>query len=122
MKQSIALFLFCVCFLAGFVVHAQDQLFLRNVKDPIKVKVYEIGLDEIKYKPWGDTVIPVLVLPRASVRMLVLSNGSVYEFSENPMFEAVNYADQHNNALKFSFLSPLYGNMAFSYERSIKPG
>lgn len=122
MKQIKPLLIIGLCLLWGRFASAQDLMYLRNVKDPVKVKVHEIGLDEIKYKPWGDTIIPILVIPRVNVRLLILSNGSVFEFSENPMADAANYSKQHNNAIKFSFLSPLTNNFAFSYERSIKPG
>jgi hypothetical protein len=122
MKQLKPLLILCLCVFFGRFAQAQDLMYLRNVKEPVKVKVHEIGLDEIKYKPWGDTVIPVLVIPRMNVKKLVLSNGSVFEFSENPMADATNYSEQHNNAFKFHFLSPLFDNFAFSYERSIRPG
>jgi hypothetical protein len=121
MKLKIAALVLCHLMIAS-MLHAQDLMFLKNNKTPIKVKVYEIGLDEIKYKPYGDTVIPVLVIPRLNVSKLVLQNGSVFEFKDNPMTDASSYADQHPNAFKIHFLSPLFSNCAFSYERSLKPG
>lgn len=116
--------LLIICLFLFFVqnVRAQDLMYLRNAKQPIKVKVYEIGLDEIKYRPWGDTLIPILVLPRVNVQKLVLASGSVFEFSENPIADPVNYANQHNQAVKINFMSPLFSNTAFTYEKSIKPG
>lgn len=122
MKLNLPLLICGILLCIGRITNAQDLMYLRNSKTPILVKVHEIGLDEIKYKPWGDTIIPVLVIPRVSVEKLVLSNGAVFEFKENPMTDASNYAEQHNNALKFNFLSPLFTNMYFSYERSLKPG
>jgi hypothetical protein len=122
MKQLTPVIFLALFLLLGRLVCAQDLLYLRNAKEPIKVKVHEIGLDEIKYKPWGDTVIPILVLPRENVKKLVLANGSVFEFSQNPMADRSNYRQQHPQALKINFLSPLFANTAISYERSIKPG
>jgi hypothetical protein len=120
MKQFLLLFTLCIFGIAN--LQAQDLMYLKNNKAPIQVKVYEIGLDEVKYRPWGDTIIPILVIPRVNITKLVLANGSVFEFKENPMMDASNYADQHNNALKIHFLSPLSNKLAFAYERSIKPG
>jgi hypothetical protein len=97
-------------------------MYLKKAKSPIKVNVYEIGLDEIKYRPWGDTIIPMLVIPRENISKLELANGSVFEFKESPMTDASNYIEQHNNAIKFGVFSPLNSNLAFSYERGIKPG
>jgi hypothetical protein len=121
MKHLLTTLALCYMLIMS-AVYAQDLMYLKNTKTPIKVKVYEIGLDEIKYRPYGDTVIPILVLPRLNVSKLVLENGSVFEFKDNPMTDASNYADQHPNAFKFHFLSPLFSNCALSYERSIKPG
>lgn len=122
MKLKLPLLLIGLFLLAGKITHAQDLMYLRNSKTPVLVKVHEVGLDEVKYKPWGDTTMPILVMPRMNVERLILANGSVFEFSQNPMADASNYADQHNNAIKFNFLSPLFTNMYFSYERSLKPG
>lgn len=122
MKQKLTLLVLCLCCIAGRFANAQDLMYLKNTKSPIQVKIHEIGLDEVKYKPWGDTLMPVLVIPRISVSKLVLENGSVFEFKNEGMTDPANYTDQHNNAIKFSFLSPLYENISFSYERSIKPG
>lgn len=120
-RWRVNLAVFCVL-LTGSGVFAQDLMYLKKVKDPIPVKIHEIGLDEIKYKPWGDTIIPILVIPRENVSKLVLANGQIYEFKEAPMMEASEYIEQHPNAIKFSFLSPLFSSLAFSYERSIRPG
>jgi hypothetical protein len=120
MKQLYTLIFLCLVMLT--TANAQDLMYLKNNKNPIKVKVYEIGLDEVKYRPWGDTIIPILVLPRVNITKLVLANGSVFEFKDNPMMDASNYADQHNNALKIHFLSPLANKLVFAYERSVKPG
>lgn len=122
MKTIKPLLLLSLILLLSNYVKAQDQMFLRGVKEPVPVKVYEIGLDEIKYKPWSDTSMPVLVMPRENVKKLIISGGSSFEFSENPMAESSNYSQQHNQAVKIHFLSPLYGNTAFTYERSFKPG
>src|SRR6478609_5538205 len=91
----------CLVLLGGSNLFAQDRIYLRGMKQPQMVKVIEIGLDEIKYKPYDDTLSPVLVYSRLQVDRLVLSNGSVFEFKQtNEMGIEADYAGQRKNIIK----------------------
>lgn len=102
---------------------AQDRIYLKGMRQPQNVKVVEIGLDEIKYKPAEDSTSPVLVYSRLQVDRVVLSNGSVFEFkNNNPDGIETDYANQRKTAIKINPFSPLYGHTAFSLEHCTKPG
>lgn len=123
MKQFRSFILIVISVLSAHILHAQDLMHLRSQKQPIKVKVIELGVDEIKYKSWPVTEdAPMLVIDKSNVAKIVLQNGDVYTFSANPMNNAFNYVGQANCAVKFSFFSPLFNHLGFSFEKSVKPG
>jgi hypothetical protein len=102
---------------------AQDYLFLKGEQKGIQVKVVEIGLDEIKYRPFGDTAGPVLSFARYQVDRIVLNDGKMYEFKgETQMGAAIDYSNQAKNAIKVNPFSPINGHLAFSFEHSLAPG
>ncbi len=113
----------CLVLLGCSNLFAQDRIYLKGMKQPQMVKVIEIGLDEIKYKPYDDTLSPVLVYSRLQVDKVVLKNGSVYEFKQsNPMGIAADYEGQRKNIIKINPFSPVYGHTAFSFEHCTAPG
>lgn len=114
----------CFAFICmAFFSYAQDLMYLRGQSQPLKVKVVELGLDEIKYKYWPvneDAVVQVIA--KENVSKIVMQNGDVYEFKNEGIHNPANYANQKKNAIKMHFLSPLFGHLGLSYERSLKPG
>lgn len=97
-----------------------DRLIQRNGK-VIVCQVREIGDDEIKYIMDGYRDDLVFGIDKNKVEKIVFADGREMELSDS-MYGRENYAEQHKNALKFHFFSPLAGATAFSYERSLKPG
>ncbi len=98
-------------------------MYLRGQKQPIKVKIMEVGIDEIKYKYWPvQDDAPVQVIAKDNVSRIVMEKGDSYSFAEGGMNGQANYEAQKKNAFKVAFLSPLFGHLGLSYERSIRPG
>jgi hypothetical protein len=98
---------------------AQDRIYKKN-GEVIEARVEEIGLDEVKYREWGQTG-PIMSLGIDLLSKVVLESGRVIEFKD-PLQDPEVYADQRNSAIKVDFLSPLFEHLMFSYERSIRPG
>jgi hypothetical protein len=113
-----AILLFGIFSLGIQHLFAQDTIMKRN-NEQIICKIKEIGTDEIKYQPLGNDVI--IVIDKNEVSKVVLTTGLVMTF-QNSMFDTNNYKEQNKNAIKFRFLSPLYGYTDLTYERSLKPG
>lgn len=99
---------------------AQD-IIIRSNQDTIQCKIREIGSDEIKYVLPDYPQDVLFTITKEKVTKLVFSNGKEMTFI-NEMDNPENYADQHKNAIKVDFLSPLTGNTTLAYERSLKPG
>lgn len=122
MKSKLRLFLFFL--LVSTLTFAQgkysDQLIQRNGK-VIVCQVREIGDDEIKYVMEGYRDDLVFGIDKNKVEKITFGDGREMNF-EDSMFGKENYEDQHKNAFKFHFFSPLTGATAFSYERSVRPG
>lgn len=117
-------FLYSISFIFILIAstsQAQDQMYLHGSKDVIAVKILEIGLDEVKYKPYDNEDSPILVMDKALIAKIITEDGSTYTFAD-PFSDPALYVDQKKNALKISFLSTFFGSTQFTYERSIKPG
>jgi len=106
--------------LFSFSTLAQDILYKVN-QDTVLCKVKEIGTEEIKYSlpSYPDDLL--FSIDKDKVRKIEFSNGQEM-FFEKEMTNPENYIDNHKNAFKIDFLSPLTGNLTFSYERSLHPG
>lgn len=109
-----------VIFLGGMSIQAQDQIHRKNL-EVISCKVKEIGMDEIKFTlpNYGDDVL--FSVGKDAISKVIFANGEVMEFKDE-MSNPDNYIDNHKNAVKVDFLSPLTGNTTLYYERSIRPG
>lgn len=99
---------------------AADTIFKKN-KEVLLVKITEIGLDEVKYKPIVNPNNVVLVIEKTEISKIVFANGLVQTFAD-PLKDKSVYADNHRNNLKFNFLSPMGDRAHFNWEHSIKPG
>lgn len=116
--------LFLITFLVGVQLHvfAQDKMYLRNQREPLQVKVLEIGVEDIKYKLWpvSENDITHVVLKDLVMR-IVTEKGDVFEFKTKTeeLNDPKTYADAPKNILKIRLLSPLTGAASFYYERSL---
>ncbi len=99
---------------------AQD-IIVKKVSDSIKCKIKEIGIDDIKYTLPEYTSDVTFAIAKDNVAKIIFENGKEMSF-QTDMKNPENYSDNKTNALKINFLSPLYGNTSFCYERSLKPG
>lgn len=120
MKRILTLFLFLTPILFNLELKAQDTLIIAP-NEVMLVDILEIGTDEIKYKPYGDPESPVFVVDKETVVKIITQEGKEYTFLDN-FSNPELYVNQRKNALKFGLFSPLFSNLQFSYERSIKPG
>lgn len=121
MKKNIILFCFFVlAVLAKAQTTPMDTIYKRNGEVMI-VKITEIGIDEIKYKPLFNPNDIVLVIEKSQVTKIVFSSGLVQRI-EDAQQASSTYADNHKNNLKFNLFSPLGARAAFNFERSYKPG
>lgn len=114
---SIIAFLMLIIISTSF---AQDKIYKKG-GEVLKVKITEIGVDEIKYKLFGDNDGVAYTLEKDRIVKIVFQNGRVETFQSN-FTDPELYADQKKAALKINFLSPLLGFTAISYERNMKPG
>jgi len=117
MKTTLAIFLFLIC--AGQAI-SQDKIYKKD-KSVIECKVTEIGLEEIKYLDPNLVDGPVISIAVDELSKIELSSGRVIEFTDR-LTDPNSYADDRKVAIKLHFLSPLFEHLAFSYERSLRPG
>jgi len=120
MKRILPYFLFLTLLFTGLKLTAQDTLIIAP-NQMILADILEIGVDEIKYKPYDDPQSPVFVVDKAKVLKIITQEGKEYTFMDG-FTDPELYTKQKKNALKFGIFSPLASNLQFSYERSLKPG
>lgn len=113
-----ALLLFFVSFIS--YAHSQDMILKKN-SEIIKCRITEIGLDEVKYLLPDYPERLTFSIDKEHITKVVLENGQEMTF-EKAMTNPESYMDNHKNAFKVDFLSPLTGNLTFGYEHSLKPG
>lgn len=99
---------------------AQDKIYRKNGQ-VLKVKVIEIGVQEIKYKLYGDTDSPVYVLEKDRIKKIEYENGTTEKITVN-LKDPEQYADQLSKAIKIDFLGPLLGYTQITYEKSTGVG
>jgi hypothetical protein len=120
MKVKISLIIPVLMFFLFPSIQAQDLIIKRN-QDTIYCDIKEMGTESVKYllPDYPDDVL--FAVDNDKVLKVIFENGQEKIFMtemENPE----NYSDNCKNAIKFDFLSPLTGNLTFTYERSLKPG
>jgi hypothetical protein len=75
-------FLFLLVFLFTAVLgKAQDTIVKKN-GDILRVKVTEIGTEEIRFKSYGVTDSPVIVMKRSEVKKVVVSGQVIFDDKE----------------------------------------
>lgn len=119
MKITLSLLAFL---LVAVSMQAQDKIYKKD-KTIIDCKITEIGLNEIKYRISEEEMAdsPIITISVTDVIKVLLSSGREIEFKD-PLTDPNSYTEDRKHAIKFHFLSPLAEHLAFSYEKSIKPG
>jgi hypothetical protein len=120
MKRILPILFFLALIFSNFNLSAQDTLIIAPNK-VILADILEIGIDEIKYKPYDDPGSPVFVVDKVKVVKIITEEGKEYTFLDG-FNDPELYAKQRKNALKFALFSILTTKLEFSYEHSIKPG
>ena len=120
MKNYIVLLLFFVCATVAKSQSATDTIFKKN-GEVMLVKITEVGIDEIKYKPLYNPNDIILAIEKSLVLKIIFSNGIV-QIIEDPQNSPSSYADNRKNAIKFNYLSPLSSRAHLNFEHSIHPG
>ncbi|MCK5846686.1 MAG: hypothetical protein KAG84_04550 [Bacteroidales bacterium] len=99
---------------------AQDRIIKTNL-DTIYCDIKEINTTEIKYKLPNYPADLIFGIDIEKVNKVIFRNGMEKTFTLE-MNNPENYTSNNKNAIKFHFLSPMVGNIAVSYEKSISPG
>lgn len=118
MRYRLLASLFSFLFLNA--VQAQDKIYRKNGQI-IKAKILEIGVDEVKYKPFENPDGPLYVLPQDKILKIVFENGKVEKFTPN-LKDPEQYEGQLRKAIKIDFLGPLLGYTQITYEKSTGVG
>ena len=110
-------------------VFSQD-LIIDTKQDTIYCKVVDIQKKTVFYFPENsDTTAQAYRMLTKMIRKIVLSNGEEVVYvngMDKVYYQGINsvdfYDDLHKNAIKLHLMSLPTGSIAFTYERSIKPG
>lgn len=101
---------------------SEDQI-VKKDGSTLKVKVLEMGTDEIKYKLYGSPPDgPVLSMKKKEIKTVKIDGQVVYEFKEDPYSTSNSSILNKTNDIKMNFFSPLFDYLSFSYEWMEKPG
>lgn len=101
---------------------ADEDLIVKKDGTTIKVKIVEIGGEDVKYKMYTNPDGPTLTIKKKEVQTIKIEGQVVYEYKEDPYSISNTAILDKNSTLKFNFFSPLYRHLAFTYEWMIKPG
>ena len=118
MKKN--LFLLVLPLLFVLTASAQDKLYKKK-GEMLKVKILEVGLDEVKYRLFDDPNGPIYVIDKEQIQKVEFENGKT-ETYKVALTDPANYTDNRKHALKVGFLSPLNGYLPITYERNLGMG
>ncbi len=99
--------------------NAQDVLTKRN-NETLKVKITEIGVDEIKYRVFDEPQGIVYTLDKADIASIKLESGRTEQFEKNSL-APIAYNEQRKQAIKSNFLFPISSSAKLSYEKLLSP-
>ena len=100
----------------------KEDVILKKDGSSLKVKVLEIGSDEVRFKLYNNPGGPNLSLKKSEIKSITIDGQSVYEYTPDPYSTSHSLILNKNSSLKFHFFSPLNRHVAFSYEWMQKPG
>jgi len=117
--KTLALLAFLI--LASFGAKSQEFIYKKN-REIIKVKIIEIGTDEIKFKEYDNPDGPIFTIEKEKVSKIEMENGDILEIKTTDAFNDPDYyTDDHKNIIKVNFTGVMFNYLAFSYERSLTP-
>lgn len=99
--------------------NAQDVLTKRN-NETLKVKITEIGVDEIKYRIFNEPQGIVYTLDKTDIASIRLESGHTEQFEKNSL-APIAYNEQRKQAIKSNFLFPISSSAKLSYEKLLSP-
>ena len=121
MKTTKTLSLTVAMFLCALGLQAQDYIHKKN-REILKVKIIEVGTDEIKFKDFDNPDGPTFALDKEKVDKIELENGDEVKIEKTNSFDDPDYyTDQHKNIIKWSFSGLMFNHLTFGYERSLSP-
>ncbi len=88
----------------------------------LKVKVTDLGSEEVKFKLYGNQEGPTMSLKKTEIKTVKVDGQIVYEYKEDPRSISNSAILDKNSDIKFNFFSPLSHHLAFSYEWMNHPG
>lgn len=110
-----------IALLFGFTSQAQDYIHKKN-REILKVKIEEVGTDEIRFKDFDNPDGPTFSIEKEKVSKIELENGDEMKFKTTNSFDDPDYyTDQHKNNIKWSFSGIMFNHLTFIYERSLTP-
>ena len=74
-------FIVFIAVLISFAASAQDTLIKKN-GDILKVKITEIGTDEVKFKIFGNTDGPTIVLKNSEIKTAIVAGQKIIDVKE----------------------------------------
>lgn len=103
-------------------VQAQDKIFRKNGKT-VEGQVIEVGIDEVKYKIFGQENSPIYVLEKDRISKIVYANGRTEKLSEtSSVSDPERYIGMARKAIKIDFIGPLIGYSQIGFEKSTAVG
>lgn len=117
--KTLSLTAFLVLF--SIATQAQDYIHKKN-REILKVKLIEIGTDEIKFKDFDNPDGPMFSIEKEKVSKVEMENGDEITIKKTDSFDDPDYyTDQNKNNIKWSFSGLMYNHLTFIYERSLTP-
>jgi len=118
MKNILSFFLILISLpYCGF---SQDRI-IKITHDTIRCQIKEIGDDEVKYTQQNIFGNVVFGIDKNKISLIIFSDGKELKIKDS-MYDSAQYENQHKNAAKVGFLSPLFGATSFTFEHNLKPG
>ncbi len=117
--KTLSLTAFLVLF--SMVIQAQDYIHKKN-REILKVKLIEIGTDEIRFKDFDNPDGPMFSIEKEKVSKVEMENGDEITIKNVNSFDDPDYyTDQNKNNIKWSFSGLMFNHLTFIYERSLTP-
>lgn len=119
--RTKTLSLTALLFLISLATQAQDYIHKKN-REILKVKLIEIGTDEIKFKDFDNPDGPMFSIEKEKVSKVEMENGDEITIKNANSFDDPDYyTDQNKNNIKWSFSGLMFNHLTFIYERSLTP-
>jgi hypothetical protein len=107
--------------LFSLATQAQDYIHKKN-REILKVKLIEVGTDEIKFKDFDNPDGPIFSIEKEKVSKVEMENGDEITIKKTDSFEDPDYyTGQNKNNIKWSFSGLMFNHLTFIYERSLTP-